>query len=121
KTIFGGKVLALGKAGLFQALCERGDVDDRVLRRPGAEKSDHRQCLGARSQRPRQDGGRRYGCRCNEFAPFHSITSSAEASNAVGNSRPSAFAVLRLTTSSNIVGCCTGKSDGLIPLRTCPT
>jgi hypothetical protein len=31
--------------------------------------------------------------------------------------RPSALAVLRLTTSSKVVGCCTGRSAGLAPLR----
>src|SRR5271170_7802294 len=45
---------------------------------------------------------------------LYSITSSALASSVGGNSRPSAFAVLRLVTSSNVVGCWTGKSDGLI-------
>jgi len=30
---------------------------------------------------------------------------------------PSAFAVLRLMTSSNLVGCSTGKSPGLAPLQ----
>ena len=30
---------------------------------------------------------------------------------------PSAFAVLRLITSSNLVGCCTGRSAGFSPLR----
>ena len=33
-----------------------------------------------------------------------------------GISRPSAFAVLRLITSSKRVGCCTGRSAGLVPL-----
>src|SRR5262249_9687694 len=47
----------------------------------------------------------------------HSITSSARASTVAGISRPSAFAVLRLTTSSYLVGACTGKSDGFSPLR----
>ena len=28
-----------------------------------------------------------------------------------------ALAVLRLTTSSNLVGCCTGKSEGLKPFK----
>src|SRR5207253_1833377 len=32
--------------------------------------------------------------------------------------RPSAFAVLRLMTSSNLVGCSTGRSAGLAPFRT---
>ena len=40
-----------------------------------------------------------------------------------GTSRPSAFAVRRLITSSNLVGCSTGMSAGLAPMRmrsTCP-
>src|SRR6185312_4094523 len=47
----------------------------------------------------------------------HSITSSARASSVGGISRPSAFAVLRLITSSYLVGACTGKSAGFSPLR----
>ena len=47
----------------------------------------------------------------------HSITSSARSSTDVGSSTPIAFAVLRLTTSSNFVGCSTGRSAGLAPLR----
>jgi len=50
--------------------------------------------------------------------PFHSITSSARASTVVGISRPSALAVLRLTTSSYyFVGACTGRSAGFSPRR----
>ena len=41
----------------------------------------------------------------DELAPFHSITSSARERSVGGTSRPSAFAVLRLITSSNLVGC----------------
>src|SRR5262245_35747796 len=37
--------------------------------------------------------------------PFYSITSSARVSNVDGTVRPSAFALLRLMTSSNFVGC----------------
>ena len=47
----------------------------------------------------------------------HSITSSARVSNCTGTSRPSAFAVLRLMTSSYFVGACTGRSAGFSPLR----
>src|SRR5262249_49151060 len=50
--------------------------------------------------------------RCN-----HSITSSARASSVGGSSMPSAFAVVRLTTSSNLVGCSTGRSAGFAPRR----
>src|ERR1700731_4639733 len=50
----------------------------------------------------------------------HSITSSARARIDGGTVSPSALAVLRLTTSSNVVGCCTGRSAGLAPLRILP-
>jgi hypothetical protein len=48
---------------------------------------------------------------------FHSITSSARASNVGGISRPSSLAVFRLMTSSYLVGVCTGRSAGFSPLR----
>src|SRR5262249_42057404 len=54
----------------------------------------------------------------DERAPFHSIPSSRRASTAGGISRPSAFAVLRLITSSYLVGACTGRSAGFSPFRT---
>src|SRR5215471_17251469 len=47
----------------------------------------------------------------------HSITSSARASSVGEISSPSARAVLRLITSSNLVDCRTRRSAGLAPLR----
>src|SRR5262245_36218820 len=47
----------------------------------------------------------------------HSITSSARESSVGGISRPRALAVLRLITSSYLVGACTGSSPGFSPLR----
>jgi len=47
----------------------------------------------------------------------YSITSLARASNVGGTVRPSALAVLRLITSSYLVGTCTGRSAGFSPLR----
>src|SRR6476646_10058061 len=47
----------------------------------------------------------------------YSITSSARASTEGGTVRPSALAVLRLIINSNLVGCSTGRSEGLVPLR----
>ena len=46
---------------------------------------------------------------------FHWITSSARNSTDSGTDSPSAFAVLRLTIISNLVGCSTGSSLGLAP------
>jgi hypothetical protein len=53
----------------------------------------------------------------DEVATVHSMTSSARASNWAGMSMPSAFAVLRLITSSYLFGACTGRSAGFSPLR----
>jgi hypothetical protein len=47
----------------------------------------------------------------------YSITSSASASNLSGMSSRRSFAVLRLMTSSNLIGACTGRSPGLAPRR----
>lgn len=47
----------------------------------------------------------------------YSITSSARESSVGGTVRPSARAVLRLIASSNLVGCSTGRSAGLVPFR----
>jgi hypothetical protein len=48
---------------------------------------------------------------------LYSITWSARTSTVPGMVRPSAFAVLRLMTSSNLVGCSIGSSAGLAPFR----
>ena len=51
----------------------------------------------------------------------YSITSSAITSRLCGIVRPSAFAVLRLITSSNLVGCSIGRSAGFAPRKTFTT
>jgi hypothetical protein len=56
----------------------------------------------------------------DELPTFHSITSSAMASNPGGKLRPNALAVLRLITNSNLLDCMTGKSAGFSPLRIRP-
>src|SRR5439155_25920085 len=76
--------------------------------------------LRPRRQRPRR---RRAAEESDEFASSHrviishSITSSARTSTVGGTSRPSALAVLRLSTVSYLVGACTGRSAGFSPLR----
>src|SRR5262249_24825325 len=51
------------------------------------------------------------------MAAVQSMTSSARARMDGGIVSPNALAVLRLITSSNRVGCWTGRSAGLAPLR----
>jgi hypothetical protein len=53
--------------------------------------------------------------------PLYWITSSAWNRRDGGIVIPSALAVLRLMTSSNLMGRSTGSSDGLVPLRILPT
>jgi hypothetical protein len=57
---------------------------------------------------------------CCDSAPFHSITSSVMASSDGGTSMPSALAVPRLMTNSNLTDWTTGRSAGLAPLRMLP-
>jgi len=68
--------------------------------------------------RPRRERPR---CRCakqrEEFAALHSITLSARASSVGGIVRPSAVAVIKFMTRSNLVGCSTGKPAGFAPRR----
>jgi hypothetical protein len=60
---------------------------------------------------------------CHEAhsAARYPITSSATPRSVGGTVMPSAFAVLRLMASVNLVGCMIGRSPGLSPLRTRPT
>src|SRR5262249_30595078 len=70
--------------------------------------------LCSRRQRPRH-------CRAankrDELPAPHSILSSARVTTVGGTVRSSAFAVLRLITSSTLVGACTGRSAGLAPRK----
>jgi hypothetical protein len=73
--------------------------------------------LRARRERP---CGRRAAEQRDELAPLHSITSSPRASSLSGITRFSPLAALRLITNSNLVGCITGRLDGLAPFRIFP-
>src|SRR5262245_14491126 len=83
-----------------------------------AKEPDGRQLrlLRARRQRPCH----RAAEQGDERAASHSITSSAMLSSVGGTVRPSILAVWALMTNSNLVGCRTGRSVGLVPLRMRP-
>src|SRR5262249_57949328 len=105
-AIFDLDVLAFDISCLFQSLAERTQAD-RVsgqVRRCAAEEPDHwhRGLLRTRREGPRSRAAEQR----DEGAPLHhSITSSAVASSVGGMVRPSALAVLRLMTNSNLVPC----------------
>src|SRR5215471_16188168 len=113
EAIFKRDVLTLDKACFSQAMTDGGHEVWIVAGRPGTEEPDqrHRRLLRPCRKRPR----RRATEQRDELAPSHSITSSAVASSVGGTSRPSAVAVLRLITSSYLVGACTGRSAGFSP------
>ena len=81
----------------------------------------HSHFLTSASCRPNFEAERqapRVLCACPRCASHaYWITSSARRSRDGGIVSPSALAVLRLMISSNFVGCSTGKSAGLAPLR----
>src|SRR5262249_40410751 len=102
-AIFDRDVPALGEAGGSKSTAEAIDKGRDAAGRGRAENPDrrHGRLLRACRQRPR---GRRASEQRNELAAPHSISSSAPASSGEGTSRPSAWAVLRLITSSCFTG-----------------
>src|SRR6185436_2124760 len=97
------------EALVAQAGGERGQAWGRRFRRRGMQETHFApRLLGARAERRGQ-------CGDQQRPPFHSITSSATARIAGGNTIPSCLAVRWLTTSSNLVGCSTGSSAGFAP------
>src|SRR5262249_50279170 len=103
-AVFDDDVLVFDGPGLRQALAEGCDETRVFPGRRAIEEPDHRQrvLLRVRREWPRR---RRAAEQRDELASLHhSITSSARCWRNKGTSMPSAFAVLRLITSSNLVG-----------------
>src|SRR5262249_28160346 len=111
-------VAADGPAELLQPLQKRrvAGLAVGIIRRQVHQHGDAAHALAllrARRERPR----RRAAEQRDELAAPHSITSSPRASSCGGTSRPSALAVVRLITRSNLVGCSTGMSAGSVPRK----
>src|SRR5262249_48952518 len=108
-------IAAFDIAGFVKTRAECIQIRAVAVRRCAGEKPDHRHraLLRARRERPRRSAAEQR----DELVALHSITSSVRARTDVGISRPSALAVLRLITSSSLVGACPGKSAGFSPLR----
>src|SRR5262249_30159889 len=113
--VFDRDILLLIVAHFAQPLPKGGCIGRHGIGGPHVDKCD---CGWHRLRRSRRN--RPSSCRaaeqCHDLAPPHSITSSARASSVGGISKPSALAVTRLTTSSNLVGSATGRSAGFSPL-----
>src|SRR5262249_32806138 len=121
---------------LLEPTCHRAHTPGELLIAGGQENDPHHDANGRdtpitlkfwQSRHCRSPvGGRGDECgsapysicrRRATHAPHHLITSSARASTEGGIVRPRVLAVLRLMTSSNLVGCSTGRSAGLAPFR----
>ena len=96
-----------------------GELTDQDFDRLGVSLGHRRRMLRAIPILRRREVPKAAVSRCSKLVcakQHYSITSSARTRNDSGIVSPSAFAVLRLITSSNLVGCSTGKSAGLAPL-----
>src|SRR6516164_1109130 len=110
--------MSLDPAGLSKPLAKCGERQIRSGR-AAADVADYRHRLLLRGQTVTRRN--RAGHQQQQLAAVHSMISSTRARIDGVMVSPRALAVLRLTTSSKIVGCWTGKSAGLAPLRICPT
>jgi hypothetical protein len=117
-AIVDADVAAVGPAQLLEGLPERRDVGLHLRivlgeRIQHANPSDAVGLLRSRRERP----CRRAAEQRDELASLHSITSSARNRNESEIVNPSALAVVRFMTRSNLVGCSTGMSAGFAPRR----
>ena len=118
------QVLAFDKARFAHLFEEDDPTRDLAVVRLGTRQDAETIGAAALLRPPRSvPQGRHHPC--EQYGPSrrmgaHSMTSSARARIEGGIARPSALAVLRLTTSSKLVDCWTGRSAGLAPLSILP-
>src|SRR5262249_26435062 len=120
-SIVDDNILALNPPELAQPLPERVE-QGRPIGRGRQTKKTYPRHLSRLLRVGRKRRGEEAESASDEGAPVHYwMTSSARASTAGGMVRPRALAVLRLMTSSNLVGCSMGRSAALAPLRSLST
>src|SRR6516225_6970794 len=116
RAILDGYGTPFDPAEFAQTAHKRLDPCALACRRAGIEQADGQKLAGPLLRASRDRPRRRAAEERDEFAaPNHSITSVASASSVGGTVRPSTFAVVRLMTRSNLVGCSTGMSAGFAP------
>src|ERR1019366_1831527 len=115
-AVFDRHIVAFNVTGFAQPFDKGRQLSRVTWRRSGINKPDHwhRRLRRPRCKRPRS---RHTAKQSDELTPPHSITSSALVSSDGGTVRLRALAVLRLITSSYLVGACTGRSAGFSPFR----
>src|SRR2546425_7156698 len=113
------QVPAFGPAQLTKFLSECCDarLHFRITLCPRHQHTDAPHPLALLRAHRQRPGSCRAAEKGDELASLHSITSSARSKNDSGIVRPSALAVVRFMTRSNLVGCSTGMSPGFAPRR----
>src|SRR5262249_27729295 len=119
-TVDDGQVLALDVTGVLQSGVKSAQTVCVGFGRRSIEESDHWHWLLRTRDVRHRACGRRAADERDEFAPSHSITSSARSRMDVGTVIPNSLAVFMFKYNSNVVGSCTGRSDGFSPLRIRP-
>jgi hypothetical protein len=117
RSVLDDEVLLLDIPKFEQAASKALEVGSVDRRRRSLEHADAIDFLRLRLADERR---REYApTHCNDECPpvHHRMISSARTRMDCGMVRPRAFAVLRLITNSNFVGCSTGRSAGFVPLR----
>src|SRR6185437_6718032 len=121
KPVFKDNRLDINVAELGKTLTHRGTRHVFLLRArrmpEHADSWDLAVLLRLHRERVRGETCRRSTEQQIERTSVHSITSSARASSVGGTWKSIALAVFRLTTSSYLVGACTGRSPGFSPRR----
>src|SRR5262249_22020495 len=111
--------MAVDPAQFLQPAQERRDAGSafRIVRGGAHQHADASHPLPLLRARRDWPGGRAAEQSDELAALHHSITSSARASSIGGIVKPSALAVVKLMTRSNLVGCSTARSAGFAPRR----
>src|SRR5262245_1901367 len=112
-------VAAFGPPQFLQLLakCPKVRLNFRVACGVWHQYSDAAHLLALLRTRRERPDGRRAGDERDELASLHSITSSARVSSVAGTASPIALAVLRLISSSNLVGNSIGRSPAFAPFN----
>ena len=110
------KVAAVRPPELLKLLPQRraASLCLRIVLCKRCQHTDPPHPVGLLLARRERLGDRRAADKGEELAPPHSITFSTRRRNDSGIDSPIAFAVLRLMTNSNLTGCSTGRSAGLM-------
>src|SRR5262249_48324298 len=116
-SILHDEILAFHPSEVAQSLSNCVGIGSAIGSGPRPEHTDAMNLPGLVGSAGKPGGGNQEGKKQRQSTARHWMTMSARATSDCGIVMPSAFAVFSLTTSSNVVGCSTGRSAGFAPRR----